>query len=204
VWTANHVVADDAVVKVVSVIRHNYHRVGETTFSGTVIARSEKLDVALLHVDCPPEYFLSAEFDSVIPPSVGSAVYHAGNFFGADFDNSVSTGVISQHGAAPKEGWRWLVVDQTTSAFVPGSSGGPVFNARNDKVIGIVVAIIPGTSMNFYVPVRALEVWADSAGLTWAVRGDKSPLVLPSVAPPSPKVLILFGPPAPEQNKKKK
>lgn len=192
IWTAAHVVEGHDTVKVRTVIRHNYHRVGITEFTGRVIAVNKILDVALLHVDAPSKYFLPAEFDSLVPPPVGSAVYHVGNFLGADFDNSVSTGVISQHGVKPidENGWPWPVVDQTTSVVNPGSSGGPVFNSANNKVIGILVGTIPGRGINFYVPTRALETWADSQGLGWAVRGDSSPKVLPVVAKPLPAAFI--------------
>lgn len=192
VWTAAHVVEGHATVKVQSIIRHNYHRVGTTEFVGRVVSINKALDVALLYVDAPSRYFLAAEFDSLIPPPVGSAVYHVGNFLGADFDNSVSTGVISQHGAKPvnEDGWPWQITDQTTATVVPGSSGGPIFNAANGKVIGILVGTIPGRGINFYVPIRALEVWADSAGLSWAVRGNFSPAVLPTVAVPIPLSFI--------------
>jgi S1-C subfamily serine protease len=197
VWTANHVVEGATKIKVRTVIRHNYHRVGYTDFTGAVIATNATLDVALLFVDAPAKYFRHVEFDSPVPPSVGSALYHIGNFLGEDFDNSVSTGILSQHGVKPLgNGWNWAITDQMTTAVVPGSSGGPVFNAANDKVAGVVVGHIPGLQMYFYVPVRAIEVWADGAGLDWAVRGDYSPRVLPSLPKPQPvpaAVLRIFS-----------
>lgn len=136
-------------------------------------------------------YFIPADFDSIVPPPVGTALYHVGNFLGADFDNSVSTGILSQHGVQPKfPNWPWTIVDQTTLPVMPGSSGGPVFNSQNDKVVGLVVGTLRGDDVNFYVPVRAIEVWAESAGLAWAVRGNESPAVLPTITKPVPFIKI--------------
>lgn len=191
VWTANHVVENATSVKVQSIIHSGFHRVGFTEFTGRVIAFNKELDVALLFVDAPARYFLPADFDSIVPPPVGTALYHVGNFLGADFDNSVSTGILSQHGVQPKfPNWPWTIVDQTTLPVMPGSSGGPVFNSQNDKVVGLVVGTLRGDDVNFYVPVRAIEVWAESAGLAWAVRGNESPAVLPTITKPVPFIKI--------------
>lgn len=202
VWTACHVVYGHEKVLVKTIIRNGYHKVGESVFTGKVVAYDAAVDVALLYVDSPSEYFEGAEFDSLIPPPVGTAVYHVGNFLGAAFDGSVSTGVISQIGVNPGEGWPWAITDQTTASIVPGSSGGPLFNGENDRVLGLVVGHVPPSPIYLYVPVRSLEVWAEKAGVLWAVRGKHCPKVLTFITFPKPEpvqVLIL----APPQQKKK-
>jgi S1-C subfamily serine protease len=194
VWTAAHVVYgfDHADIKIV--LRNGPRKVGVTTFSGRVLALESNVDVALLYVDAPTSYFVAAEFESPVPLPVGSTVYHVGNFLGIDFDNSVSTGIVSQIGVNPGKGWPWAITDQTTCSVVPGSSGGPLFS-DNDKVAGIIVGLIPERPIYVYVPVRVIEVWADSVGLSWAIRGNSSPLILPIYTAPKPVVIPVLPPP---------
>lgn len=174
VWTAAHVIGDEVKADVKIEIRNDYHRVGETKFTGSVIAISKLVDVAVLWVDAPESYFVGAEFASEVPLPVGSAVYHVGNFLGTDFDNSVSTGVVSQLGVKPGDGFPWPVADQFTSLVIPGSSGGPVFDDSNDKVVGVAVGSVM-RSFFFYVPTRALSVFADNNFVGFAFRGSDCP-----------------------------
>lgn len=197
VWTAAHVVdgADDCTVVIRQVIRNEGHKVGTSDFKAKIILRSnENIDLALLWLDAPPEYFSFAEFDTQLL-QVGSQLYHVGNFLGEKFDDSFSTGVLSQFGAHPGQGWPWgeNFLDQMTTLIVPGSSGGPVFNSENDKLVGIAVgwAGIPGVS--FFVPLRTIVPFANQTGFAWAVYGNYCPtdaelrgFALKYVPPPSP------------------
>jgi S1-C subfamily serine protease len=185
VWTAAHVAADYSEVKIKLFIRNDtFQRVGETVFSGRVIAANKIVDVALIYVDAPAEYFIGAEFDGVVPPLVGTPVYHVGNFLGQMFDGAVSTGILAQVGVAPGGDWPWPVADLTSCPFTNGSSGGPMFRSDNDKILGIVVGGFPGRPIYVYVPVRIIAAWAHSKGLLWAVYGESSPAVLPVYTPP--------------------
>jgi len=177
IWTAAHVVEHVSKCDAVRILRADGAKVGITKFTAYVLARDTKKDVALLWLVATPELFSGVEFESDEPLRVGDKVYHVGNFFGIDFDGSVSTGVISQVGIRPRmEGWFWDNLDQTTSFAVPGSSGGPVFNDRNDKVIGILVAgPLVGGSIACFVPTRTVSAWAVSTANEWAVRGDWCP-----------------------------
>lgn len=176
VWTAAHVVEGNSQVKVRQVIRNSNHKSGELSFNAVVVWRDAAADVALLWLDAPVEYFSSVEFDSITPAQIGSAVYHVGNWLGQEvMDGSVSVGVVSQIGAQ-LEGWPWGVLDQANLLIVPGSSGGPIFNDKNDKVIGIAVGAIRSISgIAWYVPVRNLVDAASQADLLWAVYGDFAP-----------------------------
>ncbi len=204
VWTAAHVVYgfDHAEARII--IRNGDHKVGSTTFGAKVIALDSLVDAALLYVDAPVDYFVPAEFDSILPPLVGTQVYHVGNFLGAKFDTSVSTGVVSQIGADPGKNWLWAITDQFTAAISPGSSGGPVFNSENDKVVGLAVGVVSnfGDPVKVYIPVRVIEAWASTLGLGWAIRGDVSPVVLPTYTAPPPKPMVLLVPELPSQKKK--
>lgn len=179
VWTAAHVVdgADDDTVAIRQIIRNEGHKVGNSDFKARLILRSDaSIDLALLWLDAPPEYFSGAEFDSG-ELRIGQPLYHVGNFFGEVFDDSFSTGVLSQFGAHPGRNWPWgdQFLDQMTTLFVPGSSGGPVFNAENDKLVGIAVgwAGLPGIS--FFVPLRTLVPFSHQTGFDWAVYGSWCP-----------------------------
>lgn len=179
VWTAAHVVDDDDDYSVVirQIIRNEGHKVGTLDFKAKLILRSdENIDLALLWLDAPPGYFGAAEF-STSELRIGHPLYHVGNFFGETFDDSFSTGVLSQFGAHPGKEWPWgdQFLDQMTTLIVPGSSGGPVFNAENDKLVGIAVgwAGLPGIS--FFVPLRTILPFAHQTGFDWAVYGNWCP-----------------------------
>lgn len=180
VWTAAHVVSDTDSVNLRSYIRHNDKQVGHVEFTGKVIARNDSLDVALLWLDAPVKFFDTREFMPVNEQlRVGQSVYHVGNFWGADFNDSVSVGIISQLGVRPNSPhWPWAAqMHQTTTFVTYGSSGGAVFRHSDDKVIGIIVGSpAPGQSdVNLFVPVPDIFRWAQKEGLQWAVYGDYAP-----------------------------
>lgn len=179
VWTAAHVVdgEDDYSVVIRQIIRNEGHKVGNSDFKAKIIMRSDaSIDLALLWLDAPPEHFSGAEFDTG-EIRIGHPLYHVGNFFGEVFDDSFSTGVLSQFGANPGKNWPWgdMFLDQMTTLILPGSSGGPVFNAESDKLVGIAVgwAGMPGVS--FFVPLRTLVPFSVQNGFGWAVYGNHCP-----------------------------
>jgi S1-C subfamily serine protease len=194
VWTAAHVVHNFNEVKVCVPIRSELHKVGETSVNATVVLRDEKSDVALLLLDgCPDQFFSPAKFDSEVTP--GALLYHVGNFFGDVFDGSLSTGILSQVGVAQSDAdWPWPVCDSTTLLIVPGSSGGPVFCDKHNRVVGLAVGIVGG-QVHVYVPTREL-----SRICKWAVVGDWCPsdntlkdmALVAHVSPPPPVLLQLI------------
>ncbi len=204
VLTAAHVVAGFSKVDVRIVIHNDDHKVGYTSFTGRVVALDSLVDAALIYVDAPTNYFRFAEFDSLIPPAVGTPVFHCGNFLGEDFDTSISLGVVANVGVRPNGAWPWAVTDETTCAISPGSSGGPVFNSTNDKVIGLVVGLVPnlGDPVKVYIPVRVIAAWASLNRLSWIFDGTPAPLVLPSYVPPPPEIPVLIPLLSPEKKKK--
>lgn len=166
-WTAAHVVSDCDTVAVRSYIRAEGSRVGHVEFAAKVIERNDKLDVALLWLVAPTEYFGSAIFSDATPLRVGQSAYHVGNFSGG-FDDSVSAGIISQIGVSPNiPNWPWVrPLDQTTSFVTYGSSGGGIFRSDNNQLVGILVGgARPGISdINVFVPVREILKWASPSG----------------------------------------
>jgi S1-C subfamily serine protease len=180
VWTAAHVVGDDAEVSVKVGLRTEGHKSGSSVFKAQVINVSKETDVALLRLNAPASFFEPSEFDTAAPLRVGDAVFHVGNFFGDAFDGSVTTGIISQVGIHPDsgryEGWPWKLLDQTSAFAVPGSSGGPVFSGSTRRVVGLIVGgPLVGGNIACFLPVRVIEAYARTAKIEWAVRGTKCP-----------------------------
>jgi len=174
VWTAAHVVRECNLLKIRQVIRFEGHKVGESAFLATVIARDEKLDLALLYLDAPGNYFSPVRFSHTDVLPVGVELYHVGNFAGPRLDGSVSTGILSQIGISPGfDGWPWPVVDQMTTIIVPGSSGGPVFTG-NGSVVGVAVGhVSPG--VEFFVPLRAMILFTQQHNVRFALGANYCP-----------------------------
>jgi len=172
VWTAAHVTEKVNTLQVHQVIRHGNHKVGLSTFRATVIARDETLDLALLSLDAPPSYFTSVHFSRLPALPVGTAVYHVGNFSGPQFDGSVSTGIVSQIGVTIA-GTLWSVLDQMTTPAFPGSSGGPVFTG-DGEVVGVLVGGVSPV-LDFFVPVRAMWLFAETQNVRFALDWEHTP-----------------------------
>lgn len=189
-WTAQHVVGANATVTIRVFHRTEGRKAGTSDFNAKVLRTSPSLDLALLFVNAPPDAFLGAEFAPYSPASPGDPVFSVGNFHGEIYDSSLSIGVISQVGRPVGREGRWPITDQTTCPIYPGSSGGPMFSA-DGRVLGIIVAGVNAT-LNFFVPVRAVEAWADIEDVEWAVRGPACPSDINGgyfvpVLPPAPK-----------------
>ncbi len=193
VWTAGHVVDglrktrqvvdpltgtprtivefDDA--KVVKEVFEEGRNVGRIEFDAEVIRYSDAdngEDLALLKlrkknfVDCSVVFYL----DEQIPP-IGTHLLHVGSLLGQMGSNSMTDGMMSQHGRLINK----KIFDQTTVAAFPGSSGGGVY-LDNGAYIGMVVRGA-GETFNLIVPIRRLKDWAKKAKVEWALN-DNVPL----------------------------
>lgn len=183
-WTAAHVAQGrDAAAR--RIFRVGTQKAGFAEFPAVLISIDATADLALYWVPSPPELTRGAIF-STITAQPGDRVFHIGNFLGGNFDNSLTTGAVSQVGVFPSRlpGWPWALVDQTDAIVAPGGSGGGVFNASGEVVGLMVGALGPGVSV--FVPTRVVLGYAKSAGLDWAVYGDRCPpdSALSSIAVP--------------------
>lgn len=173
VWTAGHVVAKDSSVKVIIFARdHNKQRALALVFNATVIGRLEKADSALLRLYAPPQFFSDVEFDPSIPLA-GDRVLVVSSPHGREHDSMITDGVISQFGFDLTEEAndpKWTLIDMTSAAINPGSSGGAVYDLRTEKIIGLAVGT-EGDGINFYLPVRAMQ----GQGFDWALFGNDCP-----------------------------
>lgn len=191
-WTAAHVAkGSDAVAR--RIFRVGTQKAGFAEFPAVLIGIDVTADLALYWVVSPPGLTSGATFSSTVAQP-GESVFHIGNFYGDNFDNSLTTGIVSQVGVRPLRlpGWPWEIVDQTDAAGAPGCSGGGVFNTAGE-VVGLMVGTGPslGIGISVFVPTRVIWGFAQSAGLDWAVYGNSCPpdAALVSVAvPPSPEL----------------
>lgn len=136
----------------------NHEPIGKIYIYGTLIHFDKDLDLALVKL---PE--LTKELnDLFVPcklanekyyPVIGDCVCHVGSFFGEAGAESVSLGHISFVSRKLEN----KIYDQTTCPAMPGSSGGGVFNMKNEY-IGMVVR---GYNNNFilFTPTRVIYNW---------------------------------------------
>ncbi len=187
VWTAGHVVAhlrktrtvigdsgsprvvvefDDA--EVVKDLIEDGRTVGSMRFNAEVLRYSDAdhgEDLALLRVrkkNLTPQrvhFYLDEKI-----PSLGTTLYHVGSLLGQGGSNSMTRGIMSQHGRV----YRGTVYDQTTCAAFPGSSGGGVY-LEDGRYVAMIVRGA-GETFNLVVPMRRLHKWAKKVGVDFTLN----------------------------------
>jgi putative serine protease PepD len=127
--TADHVIANASAIVVTYA--------DGTLTRATVLSADKKLDIALLAPARLPQIVVPAELGGA--PDIGASVVAIGNPLG--LTDSVSAGVVSgvDRSADTDTGKRTGLI-QFDASVNPGSSGGPLLDARG-MVIGIVVAL---------------------------------------------------------------
>jgi len=187
VWTAGHVVAHlrtereiidpktggkkiviefkDA--KVVKELVEDGRSVGRLEMDAEIIRYSNAEtgeDLALLRVRKKNFVNASVQFylEEKIPP-LGTTLYHCGSLLGQMGSNSMTRGIMSQHGRV----YKGIVYDQTTCAAFPGSSGGGVY-LEDGRYVGMIVRGA-GETFNLIVPQRRLMKWAKKVGVDFAI-----------------------------------
>lgn len=134
----------------VEVYDHEGQLLGTAPYAEAI---SSYLDLAILPAlgqAKPPGLTLASE-----PPRVGESVWVIGSPEG--LTGSVSSGVVSARRAIHDQ-----TLLQISAPISPGSSGGPVLDARG-RVVGIAASILEeGQNLNFAVPVRGLVALAGS------------------------------------------
>jgi len=161
---------DDAMV--VKSISQNGRAVGKLEMMAEVIRYSKDEDLALLRLRKTDFVKSSVDFylEDKIPP-LGTDLLHVGSLLGQVGSNSMTTGIMSQHGRIIDK----KVFDQTTVNAFPGSSGGGVF-LKDGRMMGMLVRGA-GETFNLIVPARRIKSWAKKAKIQWAID-DK--VTLPS------------------------
>jgi S1-C subfamily serine protease len=138
----------------------NYHVVADAKFVriklsdgrsvvGEVLRSDKVRDVALLQTDPISFDALALRTDA---PQVGDEVFALGSPFGAALSGSVSRGVLSARRVL--ESVPFL---QSDVAINPGSSGGPLLDAKG-RVVGIAQLGSTSAGVNLFIPIdEALE-----------------------------------------------
>jgi len=99
-------------------------------------------------------------------PEIGEEVYAIGNPRG--LEGTFSAGIVS---AVRQSGSDTLL--QITAPISPGSSGGPVLNARSE-VVGVAVATLKGgQNLNFAIPASVLQVLVANATDPKPLKDDR-------------------------------
>jgi serine protease Do len=159
--TNNHVVSDtDA--------RYSVLLNDGTVYTVDVLARESDMDIAILKINQPIDtaltYLTFAESSEL---RLGQTVVAIGNAL-AEFQNSVSVGVVSglsRSIIASDEWGRSEQLDQviqTDAAINPGNSGGPLLNLEGN-VVGVNVATSRGAdNIGFALPSEVVKTALDS------------------------------------------
>lgn len=178
VWTAAHVVESIRVesgfpsVEIALPMRApNGGIVALSRWTADVIFFDSYADVALLRVRLPNQTFGETKFYVGEPPRIGVSVVHVGSWRGAPGINSVSVGIVAQHGRVIDGEW----FDQVTMTSFPGSSGGGVFLLDGGECIGLLLRGM-GETAGLLTTSRRLMTVAERGGVGWAVdRGRHVP-----------------------------
>ena len=189
IWTAAHVVSglrstravvdpmtgakrtiiEFADAQIIKTLVEDGRTVGRIEMDAKVIRYSDAdhgHDLALLRVRKKNFIATSSRFylDEKIP-SLGTRLFHVGSLLGQLGSNSMTAGIVSQHGRV-LSGLNG-VFDQTTVTAFPGSSGGGVY-LEDGRYIGMLVRGA-GEGFNLIVPVRRMRTWAKEANVEWAM-----------------------------------
>lgn len=156
--------------KVVKTLIEAGRTVGRLEMDAEVIRYSDAdngEDLALLRVRKKGFIKTTAKFhlDKSIP-KLGTRLLHVGSLLGQQGSNSMTTGIMSQHGRLIGK----TVYDQTTVTAFPGSSGGGVY-LEDGQYIGMLVRGA-GEGFNLIVPARRMLSWAKHAGIEWAMNPE--------------------------------
>ena len=131
-----------------------------STYAATIIGTAPDKDLAVLHIDAPPQKLLPLPIGQSAQLRVGQKVLAIGNPFG--LDQTLTTGVISGLGREIKSVTQRSIFDviQTDASINPGNSGGPLLDSSG-RLIGINTAIYSPSGANagigFAVPVDTVN-----------------------------------------------
>jgi S1-C subfamily serine protease len=132
-----------------------------TTYPATIVGRAPDKDIAILHIDAPPQKLLPLPIGQSATLRVGQSVLAIGNPFG--LDQTLTTGVVSGLGREIKSVSERTIFDviQTDASINPGNSGGPLLDSSG-RLIGMNTAIFSPSGANagigFAVPVDTINM----------------------------------------------
>jgi S1-C subfamily serine protease len=157
---SGHIITNYHVVKGADVVNVGFSN--DEAVRANVVGVDATTDLAVLKVNTPPRGLTPLRFGHSTSVRVGDAVVAIGNPFG--LERSMTSGIVSAIGRvlqAPNN----LAIDnaiQTDAPINPGSSGGPLLNARGE-VIGVNTQITTdggaqgNVGVGFAVPVDTVR-----------------------------------------------
>jgi len=125
-------------------------------YRANLVGEDPENDVAVIHINAPPELLHPVVFGNSAKLKVGQRVFAIGNPFG--LERTLTTGIISSlNRTLPSRNKRQLKsIIQIDAAINPGNSGGPLLDSHS-RLIGMNTAIASrtGTSagVGFAIPV---------------------------------------------------
>ncbi len=186
----------------------NVYLMNKEKLPATVVKTDRDNDLALLKVNAPGPLYTVRLSNQL--PYVGARIITTGypqpptmTWLGLSLDSSSTSGIVSGRretngGLLPQPS-----VIQMDCSISPGNSGSPVYFANGDGVIGIAVASLKGTGINFAIPVAKLKQLLVDAGVhakplpanpaAAAARVVPGDLKMLNVIPPSRELNPLFG-----------
>ena len=96
---------------------------------------------------------------------IGDELYHCGSLLGPIGSNSLTNGIMSQHGRV----FDRKIYDQTNATSFPGSSGGIICLKSDGRYVGMLV-MGAGEGFSLFVPVRRMHKWAKEQGVEFAMN----------------------------------
>ena len=133
----------------------------EERVEAEIIGNDPQSDLAVLKID--KDDLPAAEFGDSSNLAPGQLAIAIGSPFGAEFSNTVTTGVVSaleREISTTDRGGRNIILDgliQTDASINPGNSGGPLLDSQG-KVIGINTAIIGrAEGIGFAIPINQAQ-----------------------------------------------
>jgi S1-C subfamily serine protease len=127
-----------------------------STWQAKLVGFAREKDLAVLHIDAPPDLLPSIVVGDSRNLKVGQSVLAIGNPFG--FDQTLTTGIVSALGREIESASGVPIRDviQTDAAINPGNSGGPLLDSAG-RLIGVNTAIVSPSGgyagVGFAIPV---------------------------------------------------
>jgi S1-C subfamily serine protease len=152
---SGHIVTNYHVVKGAVVVTVSFSN--DESVRAKVVGVDPTTDLAVLRVNTPPRGLTPLRLGRSGSVRVGDEVVAIGNPFG--YERSMTAGIVSAIGRV-LEARNELAIDnaiQTDAPINPGSSGGPLLNARG-QVVGVNTQITTGSvGVGFAIPVDTVR-----------------------------------------------
>jgi S1-C subfamily serine protease len=169
------------------------------SYDGRLVGKDESNDVAVVHIEAPPESLVPVTFGESTHLRVGQRVFAIGNPFG--LERTLSTGIISSlNRTLPARNHRTIKsIIQIDAAINPGNSGGPLLDSHG-RLIGMNTAIASPTGQSagvgFAIPVGSIarvvpqliergRVIRPDAGITRVLQTEQG-LLIATMTPGGP------------------